>query len=274
MYKKKVKIFIIAISIILVVGVTSIIVKAVDNKITKFGNGNSGPCPDDMAYVSFSGGGFCIDKYEDLPGTNCSYQEINNQNDTRVNLSQTDCQPVSSPNARPWRFISQAQAMTACAKAGKRLPTDEEWYLASLGTPDKEGNWTADDCQVKNNWDSQPGQTGSAENCVSSAGAYDMIGNVWEWVKGEIKNGYYKDIKLPSSGYIKSVNINGLPLETDIASADQNFNGDYLWIKDTETRGIARGGYWDNQSEAGLYSFYLVSLPSFAGTGVGFRCAK
>jgi formylglycine-generating enzyme required for sulfatase activity len=273
-YKKKVKIFIISISIILVAGITSVIVKAVDNRITSFNNKNSGPCANDMVYISFSGGGFCIDKYEASPGLNCAYQEVSNQNETRVNLSQSDCQPISLANARPWRFISQAQAMSACAKAGKRLPTDEEWYLASLGTPDKEKDWTMDDCQVKNNWDSQPGLTSSAKNCVSAAGAYDMIGNIWEWVKGEIKNGYYNDTKLPPSGYIKSVDTSGLPLETDIKIADPNFNGDYLWIKDTETRGIARGGYWNNQGEAGIYSMYLVSLPSFTGTGVGFRCAK
>lgn len=274
MYKKKIKIFITFISIILVVGITSIIVKAFDNKILNSSSQNNGPCPRDMVYISFSGGGFCMDKYEASPGEDCAYQEISNQNDTRVNLSQPDCHPVSLPGTRPWRFISQAQAMSACAKAGKRLPTDEEWYLASLGTPDKESNWTADDCQVKNNWDSQPGLTGSAKNCVSSAGAYDMIGDVWEWVNGEIKDGYYKDAKLPPAGYIRSVNTAGLPLETDTTTADPNYNGDYLWIKDTETRGIARGGYWDNKGEAGLYSLYLVSLPSFAGTGVGFRCAK
>jgi formylglycine-generating enzyme required for sulfatase activity len=273
-YKKKIKILIIAISIFLVVGITSIIVKAVDNKIIRSESGNNGPCPDGMVYITFSGGGFCIDKYEAGPGTSCTYQEINSQNETRVNLSQSDCRPVSSPNIRPWRFISQAQAMSACAKAGKRLPTDEEWYLASLGTPDKDGGWDGDDCQVRNNWNSQPGLTGSAKNCLSSTGVYDMIGNVWEWVKGEIKDGYYNDTKLPPSGYIKSVNTDGLPIETDINTADPNFNGDYLWVKDNETRGMARGGYWDNRNEAGLYSMYLVSLPSFAGTGVGFRCAK
>jgi formylglycine-generating enzyme required for sulfatase activity len=61
------------------------------------------------------------------------------------------------------------------------LPTDKEWLQVALGTPDKETGWDSDDCQVENNWDIQPGLAGTGKNCVSAAGAYDMIGNVWEW---------------------------------------------------------------------------------------------
>ncbi len=55
---------------------------------------------------------------------------------------------------------------------------------------------------------------------------------------------------------------------------DQNFNEDYLWIKKKGVRGIARGGYWANGAEAGVYAMYLVSPTSFAGDGIGFRCVK
>lgn len=233
-----------------------------------------GPCPAEMVYIATDKDSFCIDKYEVSPGQSCPHQNVGNQENTRDNLNTYDCLPVPAAGAMPWRFVSQSQAITACAKAGKRLPTDEEWYLGSLGTPDKANDWFTDDCQVNNNWDNQPGFTGSGETCLSAAGAYDMIGNVWEWVKGEIRDGKYNGEALPLPGYITGVDIQGKPITTDEHRTDPNFNEDYFWIKDTGVRGMARGGYWNNAADAGLYSMYLVSPPSFAGAGIGFRCVK
>jgi formylglycine-generating enzyme required for sulfatase activity len=231
-------------------------------------------CGDDMVYVPNENGGFCIDKYEASAGPDCQNKNPNNQNETRINVNNKNCRPVSVPSSIPWRNISQTQAEISCSMAGKRLPTDEEWYQAAMGTPDINGGWTADDCQIASNWDFQPGLTGSGKNCVSSAGAYDMIGNAWEWVKGEIRDGYYDGHAMPEQGYIKAVDIHGIPIETDKQAPDPNHNNDFLWIKAQGVRGMARGGYWDNYAEGGQFSVYLVSEPSFAGIGVGFRCVK
>jgi formylglycine-generating enzyme required for sulfatase activity len=235
---------------------------------------SKGPCSEDMVLVSSEKGGFCLDKFEDSADTNCPSPNPSNQSETRLNLDKQDCRPVSKSGAQPWTYISQTQAAVACAKAGKRLPTDSEWYYAALGTPDKSSDWTADDCQVAKNWTAQPGLTGSGKNCYSPYGAFDMVGNVWEWVKAEIVDGVYKGLTMPGPGYVKEVNIDGIPIATQEETPDPNHNQDYLWIKNKETRGMARGGYWDNQKEAGQYSVYLVSPPSFVGEGVGFRCAK
>jgi len=231
-------------------------------------------CPDDMVFILSDNGGFCIDKYEVSADPKCPYLNPDNQTMTKKNLDDPNCYPVSIAGAVPWRNISQIQAMTACAKAGKRLPTNEEWFLAALGTPDLHEGWSINDCHVASNWKTQPGLTGTGIKCVSSAGAYDMIGNVWEWVKGEIKDGVYKGNTLPSSGYIQAVDINGLPIESDDINPNLNYNEDYLWLKNKGIRGISRGGYWNNKSDAGLFSVYLVSRSSFSGAGVGFRCAK
>lgn len=238
-----------------------------------FGEGDS-PCPVGMVFIYSDTGGFCIDKYEASASEECPYSEPNGQSQSRINLDSDECNSVSVADAIPWRYISQSQAAIACAKAGKRLPTSEEWYQASLGTPDLSNNWTENDCQVDKNWDSQPGKTGDGEKCVSSFGAYDMIGNVWEWVKGEIEEGIYDAKELPDEGYIIAANSSGMPVETNYDQFDENYNEDYLWIKKSGVRGMARGGYWDNQEKAGFYSIYLVSSPSFAGTGIGFRCVK
>lgn len=235
---------------------------------------SAGPCPADMIFIPTSGNGYCIDKYEASPGKGCPELNISGQSQTRTNLDAANCKPESVAGAIPWNFISLTQAEAACAKAGKRLPTDEEWYQASLNTPDKDSGWTNEDCQVKNNWERQPGQTGTGKDCLSSYGAFDMIGNVWEWVKAEASDGIFKGKKLPPSGYITSIDINGLPIETSELKSDPNFNNDYFWIKASGARGMARGGYYDNESDAGFYSVYLDSPTSFAGVGIGFRCAK
>ncbi len=239
-----------------------------------FAGEKEGPCPSDMVLVEYEGGGFCIDKYEDSAGAKCSYNDPSNEKETALNLNQPDCQAESADGRMPWRNLTQIQAVNICAKAGKRLPTNEEWFAAAMGTPDKTSGWNEDDCQVKNNWTSQPGLSGSAASCFSYSGAYDMIGNVWEWVKGEVSDGVYKDVTMPENGYVKVVSVDGLPLEVDPDNPSESYNNDYVWLKTKGVRGIARGGYWGNGSEAGQYSFYAVTEPTFSGTGVGFRCVK
>jgi formylglycine-generating enzyme required for sulfatase activity len=232
----------------------------------------AGPCPEGMVLVE--GGSFCIDKYEASTGAKCPYAEPMNEKETSLNLNHPECQAASLEGRVPWRNLTQIQAVNLCAKAGKRLPTSEEWFAAAMGTPDKASGWGKDDCQVSNNWSSQPGRSGEGKACFSYAGAYDMIGNVWEWIKGEVNEGSYKEVKLPGDGYVKAVNTDGLPIETDENAPVESYNGDYLWLKTKGVRGIARGGYWANGVEAGQYSFYAVTEPTFAGTGVGFRCVK
>ncbi|MFC1678493.1 formylglycine-generating enzyme family protein [Patescibacteria group bacterium] len=263
--------------IIGVIVVTAIVVRAVDNQVSERLVGDSdsnGSCPQEMVYISSAEGGFCIDKYEASVGPDCPIQNPTSQGDTRSNIDYASCWPISMEQTIPWRNISQNQAALACAKAGKRLPTNKEWYLAALGTPDKQIGWNIDDCQVAKNWSSQPGLTGSGRNCVSGSGVYDMIGNVWEWVDGSVFNGSYKDRLLPETGYIKGVDDSALPSETDGNKSDANYYHDYFWVKSKGTRGMARGGYWDNESDAGQYALYAVTQPSFASDGVGFRCVK
>lgn len=265
-----------AVVIVMAVVLTTAAIKASDNFMgsSKEPIPQTGNCPDDMISISAEGGSFCIDRYENSTSPDCPFGSPNSQNETRDNLEYTNCRTVSEPGKLPWRYISQNQAAVACAKSGKRLPTNKEWLAASLGTPDKPNNWTADDCQVSNNWSTQPGESGSGSNCRSSAGAYDMVGNVWEWVDGTINEGIYHDKTMPQQGYVKGVDDEALPSATDPDIADENYNNDYLWIKNNGTRAFARGGYWDNQAEAGQYSIYLVFEPSFAGPGIGFRCVK
>jgi len=277
---KKDRIITLIISVVLTTVLTSLAIRGTERtfdltaSLTQPPIEDSGPCPQDMVFVESEDGGFCVDRYENSPGPGCPFENPQNQDQTRANLDDTDCQPLSQQGKKPWRNLSQDQALLACAKAGKRLPTHQEWYQAALGTPDKEVSWSAKDCHVATNWPSQPGLTGSGADCVSSAGAYDMIGNVWEWTKGAISDGLLEGRKLPETGYIISTDGYGFPGLTTSTAPDPNYNEDYFWVNPTKIRAIMRGGYWGNGSDAGVYSAYLVVPPSFSGTGVGFRCVK
>lgn len=268
-----IKIFERTIIVIVVIGITAYVVQATGKYIDKNSeNGEVDGCSVGMVFVPSSDGGFCIDKYEASASDDCPYDNPDVQDKTAANLNDGKCMASSESGKYPWRYLSRSQAAVACSKAGKRLPTNKEWYLASLGTPDANRDG-GDDCQITNNWEEQPGKTGSALNCKSGIGANDMVGNVWEWVDGEVKNGYYGEEKLPLEGYIVEIDSGGMPTEVS-DNPDVNHNQDYLWIKDVGSRGIARGGYWNSKEKAGFYSVYIVSVPSYAGKGIGFRCVK
>lgn len=235
---------------------------------------NNERCPSDMAYVPNDKGGFCVDKYENSPDNNCPIKDMANISQSQTNIDDPGCKSVSVPDVKPWVNISQDQAIRLCAKDGKRLPTNQEWQAAALGTPDNMIAWGADDCHVNNNWQNQPGATGSGKNCASYVGAFDMIGNIWEWVNGSVSDGNFNGRKLPESGYVQSMNASdALPGQTSDVPNDILFK-DNFWVKDSGTRGILRGGYWDSKSDAGQYSVYAVEYPQSFGRTIGFRCVK
>lgn len=229
-------------------------------------------CPKDMARVSTSDGDFCIDKYENSAGEGCFYKDPSNKSETDNNLFFQKCIPQSVNNATPWRNISRQQAELACARAGKRLPTNVEWYKAALGTPDKNGGWDVNDCNVN---DSSVALSGSRILCVSVSGAYDMIGNVWEWLEETVTDGSYSpQILFPEQGYITSITDDGVPIETNLSEPDQAYFEDYFWLDKTNVRGMLRGGYWKSKSDAGQYAVNVTVPPSFSSDAVGFRCVK
>jgi formylglycine-generating enzyme required for sulfatase activity len=79
---------------------------------------------------------------------------------------------VSIPGVTPSRNLTWFQAAAAARNAGKRLPSNAEWQAAALGTPD------GFPCNVGGS-DAVP--TGTV-GCVSDVGAFDMVGNLYEFV--------------------------------------------------------------------------------------------
>lgn len=230
------------------------------------------PCSDDMVFVPSPVGGFCIDKYENSPGRDCDYPFPMNQHDTALNLNNGKCRPEAGVGRRPWTYVSRDQAQNLCALAGKRLPTAAEWHLAALGTPDDSGQ-SAVSCLLSGNWPMSPGPAGFGQECVSAVGAYDMIGNVWEWVSDEVGAGQNNGIELPERGYISTMSVSGFPSATG-AEPVPEYNGDFFWVKADGIRAVAKGGYYGSAAEGGRFSTYAEAAADFTGPGIGFRCVK
>jgi hypothetical protein len=90
---------------------------------------------------------------------------------------------ASIPGVLPSTLVSAYQAWAACGFSGKRLLTSVEWGAAAQGTPASNPDDGASPCNIGGEILSAgtPLNTGSQPRCVSSAGAFDMVGNVSEW---------------------------------------------------------------------------------------------
>jgi formylglycine-generating enzyme required for sulfatase activity len=149
----------------------------------------------------------------------------------------------------PSRFLTWFQAAAAARNAGKRLPTNAEWQAAALGTPDPGASPGPADCNTNS---AGPRLTGARATCVSDVGAFDMVGNVWEWV------------------------ADWVPLSTTCVPA--LFAGDLNCLAGASTTAgpgaLFRGGGFSNGTNAGVFAVYGSLSPSGSSEGVGFRAAR
>jgi formylglycine-generating enzyme required for sulfatase activity len=231
-------------------------------------------CPENMKLVEEALNPFCVDMYENSTNENCIYENPENEDETIINLSSPKCFSVSEPSRKPWTNITVEEAKKACESAGKRLPTASEWYKSAIGTPDTNFGWNEETCNVAHNREDGVAKTGGGMRCISDVGAYDMVGNVWEWVSETVNNGEFNGEILPETGFVSEVDFNGIAHKTSPVATDEKFNNDRFWMDNSIVAGMMRGGYYGSQTQAGLYSIYAASSPTFSGDAVGFRCVS
>ena len=153
----------------------------------------------------------------------------------------------------PVNCIDQEQALAYCKYSGKRLPTEAEWELSARGTDGRIYPWgnqkpttcwmaivggVSGACERKGTW-----EVGTTVDGKSPVGAYDMSGNVWEWVA----DGYEA---YPTSDVTDPI------------------------VPATGLRSVLRGGSWDYSVGAARTTSRLVLSRTVAQISTGFRCAK
>lgn len=161
------------------------------------------------------------------------------------------CFPRGKEN-HPVVGVCWHEAVAYARWAGKRLPTDAEWVKAGswpINVSDtnrvqRKYPWgdTMDRDRV-NIWGSGPGDTipvDESPNSVSVGGVYQLIGNVWEWTRGNFLPVDYLGTELVLETPMKSI------------------------------RGGAFNAYFDNQATCQFQSGEPVISRK---RNIGFRCA-
>lgn len=149
----------------------------------------------------------------------------------------------------PVIFLDWHQAKAYCSWAGRELPSEAQWEKAARGTDAHIYPW-GNDAPNKDllNYNSNVGDTtsvGNYETGKSIYGAYDMAGNVLEWVNDWYGESYYQGS--PSSN----------PLGPD--------SGRYR---------VLRGGAWLDYNYFVRSPFRYRLDPSLTHRFLGFRCAR
>lgn len=179
----------------------------------------AGPCPAEMALA----GSVCVDRWEAYLDGQSPYD------------APTSGIAAAAAGVVPQGYIGGDVAQAACAAAGKRLCTTDEWLRACEGpegwtypygdtyAPDACNTSYAGDHPVCDYfgtcdgvWDmdhmndpginQQPGTedpSGANPDCVTPEGIYDLHGNLHEWTAdpaGTFKGGFYADASINGAG--------------------------------------------------------------------------
>ena len=234
-------------------------------------------CPSDMVYIP-GDRPFCIDKYEAYnAGGTVVNDTCTNGSQAEVDANTTTAIAGSASGQAPQVNINWCAAKKACQNAGKHLCTNQEWFQACNY---RGGQWniTAEEtaetmsCNTADECGGVACNTGASSGCVTQEGAYDMIGNVWEWVDKVVTVDPTNGL---ASNYVTGYDF-ATALPTSVGASSNAYGNDYFWTYNGAgvARAAVRGGSWSYGADGGCFTLGLRFAPSSTGTGLGFRCCR
>jgi len=206
----------------------------------EFKRGNDTGEPDEKPVKTITLSEFLIDRYE---VSNANYE---------LCVAAKKCKRITPKDGfdapdQPAYGLSWDMARAYCAWAGERLPTEAEWEKAARGTDGRRYPWGNDpptpDYATFGITTTTP--VTSNPKGVSPYGAFNMAGNISEWVQDWYQKDYFA------------------------SSPQTNPRGP----KSGEYR-VIRGGNYMNSLDHVRADYRVWERPDYAMPGYGVRCAK
>ena len=203
---------------------------------------------------------YFIDTYEVTVAQYQACVEAGGCSSTNVNFNSTFCDfGREGRDDHPMNCVDWQQSKDYCDWAQKSLPTEAQWEKAARGTDGRRFPWGNDPiascdyvvmasgvggCSENRTW-----VVGSKPLGISPYGAYDMLGNVYEWTADWYSETYYAE------------------------ASDNDPLGPVDEANEFTDR-VMRGGSWDYGSSVVFRTSYRYdNPPQDRDVGIGFRCA-